>query len=260
MNQMQKYSSNEAFTHTMGINIKLDGVSKNASQKIILNDINLEIKKGEMIAVLGKSGAGKSTLLRVIAGLVKPSSNTVYFNNVDFLSLRKNDKNQLRKIIGFIPQQFKLIKELSVFENVMIGRLGKMGRFSSMLRIYPQNDKKIALECIAKVGLSGKETLVARKLSGGEQQRVAIARCLAQEPQIILADEPVASLDVSLVETILEILDHENKKGKTVVFVMHDVELAKRFAKRMILMKEGRIISDGPTGEIKDDAIKSLFD
>ena len=244
----------------MGINIKLDNISINASQKIILNGINLEIKEGEMIAILGKSGAGKSTLLRVMAGLVKPSSNTVYVNNVDFFSLGKSDKNQLRKIIGFIPQQFKLIKELSVFENVMIGRLGKMGRFSSMFRIYPQNDKKIALECIAKVGLSGKEPLVTRKTSGGEQQRVAIARCLAQEPQIILADEPVASLDVSLVETILEILDHENKKGKTVVFVMHDVELAKRFAKRMILMKEGRIISDGPTGEIKDDEIKSLFD
>ena len=89
---------------------------------------------------------------------------------------------------------------------------------------------------------------------------LAIARCLAQEPQIILADEPVASLDVSLIETILEILDHENKKGKTIVFVMHDVELAKRFAKRMILMKEGKIISDKPTGEIKDDSIKSLFD
>lgn len=260
MNQMQKYSSNKAFNHTMGINVKLDSVSINASEKIILNNINLEIKKGEMIAVLGKSGAGKSTLLRVIAGLIKPSSNTVYFNNVDFVSLKKNDKNQLRKIVGFIPQQFKLIKELSVFENVMIGRLGKMGRFSSMLRIYPQNDKKIALECIAKVGLSGKESLMVRKISGGEQQRVAIARCLAQEPQIMLADEPVASLDISLVETILEILDHENKKGKTVVFVMHDVELAKRFAKRMILMKEGRIISDGPTGDIKDDAIKSLFD
>lgn len=257
---MQKHPSSEIFDKTVGISAGLYNVSINASQKIILNNINLEIKNGEMVAVLGKSGAGKSTLLRVIAGLVKFKKNTMFFNGYDFSTLKKNDKNQLRKTVGFIPQQFKLIKELSVFENVMIGRLGKMGRFSSMFRIYPEDDKKIALECIAKVGLSGKESLVARKLSGGEQQRVAIARCLAQEPQIILADEPVASLDASLVETILEILDHENKKGKTVVFVMHDVELAKRFAKRMILMKDGKIISDEPTEEVKDDAIKSLFD
>lgn len=255
---MQKHQS-KIFHQATGINIVCYSVSINKSQKTILDHINLEIREGEMIAVLGKSGAGKSTLLRVIAGLVKPSKNTMFFNGSDFLSLKKNDKNYLRKQIGFIPQQFKLIKELSVFENVMIGRLGNMGRFSSMFRIYPQNDKKIALECIAKVGLSGKESLVTRKLSGGEQQRVAIARCLAQEPQIILADEPVASLDVSLIETILEILDNENKKGKTVVFVMHDVDLAKRFAKRMILMKDGKIISDKFTEETKDDSIKSLF-
>ena len=128
------------------------------------------------------------------------------------------------------------------------------------LRIYPEQDRKIVLECINKVGLSGKERLAVRRLSGGEQQRVAIARCLAQEPQVILADEPVASLDVSLVETILEILDHENKKGKTIVFVMHDVELARRFSKRMILMKNGQIISDKPSSDTSDEAIKSLFD
>lgn len=259
MNQMQKHQSSKIFNQTTGFGIALYSVSINAPQKIILDHVNLEIKEGEMMAVLGKSGAGKSTLLRVIAGLVKPSKNTMFFNGSDFLSLKKNDKSQLRKKIGFIPQQFKLIKELNVFENVMIGRLGKMGRFSSILRIYPHKDKKIVQDCIDKVGLTGKELLAARNLSGGEQQRVAIARCLAQEPQIILADEPVASLDVSLVETILKILDQENKKGKTIVFVMHDVALAKRFAKRLILIKEGKIISDKPTGETKEDEIKSLF-
>ena len=188
------------------INIKLNDASVEQSSKIILGNINLEIKNGAMIAILGKSGAGKSTLLRTIAGLLRPSQNTLLINDVDFFSLGKKDKANLRKAIGFIPQQFRLIKELSVFENVMIGRLGKLGTFASMLRIYPETDRKIVLECISKVGLSGKERLATRRLSGGEQQRVAIARCLAQEPQVILADEPVASLDVSLVETILEIL------------------------------------------------------
>ena len=242
------------------INIKLNNISVEISSKTILDNVNLEIKKGTMTAILGKSGAGKSTLLRTIAGLVKPSKNTILINGNDFFSLGKKDKTNLRKTIGFIPQQFRLIKELSVFENVMIGRLGKLGTFASMMRMYPEKDKKIVLECISKVGLAGKEGLAARRLSGGEQQRVAIARCLAQEPQVILADEPVASLDVSLVETILEILDHENKEGKTIVFVMHDVELARRFAKHMILMKNSQIISDKPSGDTKDDEIKSLFD
>ena len=242
------------------INIKLNGASVEQSSKVILSNVTLEIKKGTMTAILGKSGAGKSTLLRTVAGLIKPSKNTILINDVDFFSLGKKDKTNLRKAIGFIPQQFRLIKELSVFENVMIGRLGKLGTFASMLRIYPETDRKIVLECINKVGLSGKERLATRRLSGGEQQRVAIARCLAQEPQVILADEPVASLDVSLVETILEILDNENKKGKTVVFVMHDVELARRFAKQILLMKNGQIISDKPSSDTSDDEIKSLFD
>ncbi len=242
------------------INIKLDNVSVRISGKTILDEINLRIKHGEMIGILGKSGAGKSTLLRTIATLLKPTRNTIYFNGIDFFSLGKNDKNKLRKKIGFIPQQFKLIGESSVFENVMIGRLGNMSRLSSILRLYPKTDKKATLECISMVGLSGKENISARKLSGGEQQRVAIARCLAQEPQIILADEPVASLDVSLVEAILEILDHENKKGKTIVFVMHNIELAKRFAKRMILMKDGKIIYDMLKGELKESEVKSIFD
>ena len=242
------------------IDIKLNNTSVEQSSKIILSNVNLEIKNGSMIAILGKSGAGKSTLLRTMAGLLRPSQNTLLINDVDFFSLGKKDKANLRKAIGFIPQQFRLIKELSVFENVMIGRLGKLGTFASMLRIYPETDRKIVLECINKVGLSGKERLATRRLSGGEQQRVAIARCLAQESQIILADEPVASLDVSLVETILEILDNENKKGKTVVFVMHDVGLARRFAKQMLLMKNGQIISDKPSSDTSDDEIKSLFD
>lgn len=253
-------SMNETANNLSDLNIELNDVSIEQSSKVILNNVNLEIKNGAMIAILGKSGAGKSTLLRTIAGLLKPSKNTLLINEVDFFSLGKRDKTNLRKTIGFIPQQFRLIKELSVFENVMIGRLGKLGTFASMLRIYPKKDRKFVLECIDKVGLSGKEGLAVRRLSGGEQQRVAIARCLAQEPQVILADEPVASLDVSLVETILEILDHENKKGKTIVFVMHDVEMARRFAKRMILMKNGQIISDKPSSDIDDNEVKSLFD
>ena len=258
MRYMPQEFTNKISNQT-SVDIKINDVTVKASSKTILEEINLEIEKGEMVAILGKSGAGKSTLLRVIAGLVKPSKNTVLVDGVDFFSHKKH-KTHIRSIVGFIPQQFRLIKELNVFENVMIGRLAKIGRLASILRLYPKKDRGVVLDCLNKVGLISKDGLAARKLSGGEQQRVAIARCLAQEPQIILADEPVASLDITLVETILEILNHENKKGKTVVFVMHNVELARRFAKRMILMKDGKIISDMPTEEVKEDAIKSIFD
>lgn len=255
-------SVEEIFSGSSGFDIKLNNVSITASSTPILHDISLEIKKGEIIAVLGQSGAGKSTLLRTIAGLIKPSKNTVLFNNIDFFSIRKKDKLSLRRMIGYVPQQFRLIKESSVFGNVMIGRLGHLSTTASLLHRYPEKDQKIVLECISKVGLAGKEDMIVKRLSGGEQQRVAIARCLAQEPLVILADEPMASLDVSLATTILEILRNENdKKGKTTIFVMHDIEMACRYAKRIILMKNGRVVSEVPVKEMDENTIKKvLFD
>lgn len=246
------------------LNIRLDDISVKASTRnqSILNNISLEIKNGEIVAILGQSGAGKSTLLRVMAGLIKPSflhQNRILFNNIDFFSLNKKHKLLLRRKIGYIPQQFKLIKELSVFENVMVGRLGYLSTISSILRRYPENDKKIVRDCISKVGLLGKQDITVKRLSGGEQQRVAIARCLAQEPLIILADEPMASLDISLAKTILEILQSENKRGKTVVFVIHDIDMAFKYAKRIVLVKNGQIKYDRPIKEIDEITIKTFF-
>ncbi len=253
-------SSEGIFGCPSGFDIKLDNVSVAASSTPVLHDINLEIKKGETIAVLGRSGAGKSTLLRTIAGLIRPSKNTILLNGIDFFSLDKKEKLMLRRMIGYVPQQFKLIKESSVFGNVMIGRLGYMGTVASLLHRYPEKDEKLVLDCISKVGLAGKENILTKKLSGGEQQRVAIARCLTQEPMMILADEPMASLDTSLATTILEILNRENiEKGKTTVFVMHDIEMAMRYSKRIILMKNGRVMSDAHVEEMDENAIKKIL-
>lgn len=255
-------SIEDIFGDPSSFDVKLDNLSVTAGSTHILHDINLEINKGEAIAVLGRSGAGKSTLLRTIAGLIRPSKNSVLFNGIDFFSRDKREKLLLRRMIGYVPQQFKLIKESNVFTNVMIGWLGHMGTAASLLRRYPEKDQKIVLDCISKVGLAGKEGSPAKKLSGGEQQRVAIARCLAQEPRMILADEPMVSLDVSLATTILEILHRENvEKGKTVIFVMHDIEMARKYAKRIILMKNGRVISVTSAQEMDENAIsKVLFD
>lgn len=255
MTQIINYNNDSKF------DIRLDGISVNASssQFMILDNIKLEIKNGDIIAILGKSGAGKSTLLRVIAGLIKPSQNNVMFNNTNFFFLKKKQKLLLRRKIGYIPQQFKLIKELSVFENVMVGRLGYMSTISSILHKYPENDKKIVLDCISKVGLMDRRNVLVKRISGGEQQRVAIARCLAQEPFIILADEPMASLDSSLAKNILEILYSANKEGKTIVFVIHDLAMALKYAKRVILVKNGQIKYDGSVNELDEITIKTIF-
>lgn len=253
----------EVVNYNSSLDISLDSISvKTSTSQSILDDISLEIKNGEMVAILGQSGAGKSTLLRVMAGLIKPSflhHTRVLFNNIDFFSLNKKQKLLLRRKIGYIPQQFKLIKELSVFENVMIGRLGYLSTISSILHKYPENDKKIVLDCISNVGLVEKRDMKVKKLSGGEQQRVAIARCLAQEPLSILADEPMASLDISLAKTILEILKNENKKGKTVVFVIHDIEMAFKYAKRIVLVKKGQIKYDRSIKEIDKITIETFY-
>lgn len=249
------------YNYNSKLDIKVDGVSvKTSPSHLILDNINLEIKKGDIIAILGQSGAGKSTLLRVMAGLIKPSKNSVLFNNIDFFSLNKKQKLLLRRKIGYIPQQFKLIKELSVFENVMVGRLGYLSTISSILHKYPEKDKKIVLDCISKVGLIPRKDVLVKRLSGGEQQRVAIARCLAQEPLIILADEPMASLDSSLAKTVLEILNSANKQdGNTVVFVIHDIDMAFKYAKRIICVKNGKIKYDGSVHEIDEITLKTLF-
>lgn len=243
-----------------GLEIRLDDITVNAlSDHPILSNISLEVKKGDIVAVLGQSGAGKSTLLRTMAGLIEPSKNRILFNDTSLVSLKKKDRLLLRRKIGYIPQQFKLIKELSVFENVMIGRLWFLGTIRSILRRYPERDKKIVANCISKVGLTDKQPTPAKRLSGGEQQRVAIARCLAQEPSIILADEPMASLDISLAETILDILNNENQNGKTVVFVIHDIEMAFKYAKRIVLVKDGQITFDRPCKEFDYNTVKAFF-
>lgn len=240
-------------------NFRLKGVSVNASSVKILRNINLEIKQGEFVAIIGKNGAGKTSLLRTFAGLLKPAKNRVLFNNHDFFSLNQKDRLLLRRKIGYIPQQFKLIKETSVFENVMVGRLSYLSTLKSILHMYPSEDIEIVLSCINKIGLNGKEFTPVKKLSGGEQQRVAIARCFAQQPEIILADEPVASLDVAVNENILKILDSVNKRGVTVICVLHNIEMALKYAKRIVLMDKGGIISDTPVKDVNKDEIKKLF-
>ena len=241
------------------VDVRVDGLTVTAKATPILHDVYLQIKQGEFVAILGKSGAGKTTLLRAMTGLIRPAKGRVLLNGRDFFSLGGREKLLLRRKIGFVPQQFKLIKETSVFENVMVGRLGYVGSMQSTLRLYPRVDVEIVNACINKVGLAGKENTLVKRLSGGEQQRVAIARCLAQQPSVVLADEPMASLDVVLAEGILNNLDSANRAGATVVCVLHSIESALRFARRIIVLDKGKVVTDTPSEKVDQYAIKKLL-
>ena len=257
---MSKTSANaDILDSNSGVNIRVEGVSIIAATTTILRDIHLEIKQGEFVAILGKSGAGKSTLLRTMAGLLKPAKGSVLLDGRDFFSLSQGEKLLLRRKIGFIPQQFKLIKETSVFENVMVGRLGYVGALHSTLHLYPRADVETVIACINKVGLGGRENTPVKRLSGGEQQRVAIARCLAQEPVVILADEPMASLDVVLAENTLDNLNSANKGGATVICVLHNIETALKYARRIVLLDKGVMVTDTVPEKINEYAIKKLL-
>jgi phosphonate transport system ATP-binding protein len=212
-----------------------------------LSDVSLSIPDGDFIAVIGLSGAGKSTFLRCLNRLVDPSEGQIIVNGSDVANLRGGALQRYRRTVGFIFQQFNLVKRLTVMDNVLSGRLGYHPTWRGMLGLYTEHDKKIARSYIQNVGLSEKEHTRVDSLSGGQQQRVAIARAMTQEPQLILADEPMASLDPRLSDVILGILKNYNEtKGVTVLVNIHVIELAKRYAKRVIAFNKGRLVFDGP--------------
>jgi phosphonate transport system ATP-binding protein len=212
-----------------------------------LSDVSVSIPDGDFIAVIGLSGAGKSTFLRCLNRLVDPSEGQIIVNGSDVANLRGGALQRYRRTVGFIFQQFNLVKRLSVIDNVLSGRLGYHPTWRGMLGLYTEQDKKIARSYIQNVGLSEKEHTRVDSLSGGQQQRVAIARAMTQEPQLILADEPMASLDPRLSDVILGILKNYNEtKGVTILVNIHVIELAKRYAKRVIAFNKGRLVFDGP--------------
>jgi phosphonate transport system ATP-binding protein len=221
-----------------------------------LSDISVSIPKGDFIAVIGLSGAGKSTFLRCLNRLVDPSEGQIIVNGTDVANLRGGALQRYRRTVGFIFQQFNLVKRLSVMDNVLSGRLGYHPTWRGMLGLYTDQDKQIARSYIQNVGLLEKENTRVDSLSGGQQQRVAIARAMTQEPQLILADEPMASLDPRLSDVILGILkDYNETKGVTILVNIHVLELAKRYAKRVLAFNKGKLVFDGPIEKL-DEALE----
>jgi phosphonate transport system ATP-binding protein len=225
-----------------------------------LNGVSFEVKDGEFLAVIGLSGSGKSTLLRCINRLIEPTSGSIIWNDIDVTAAKGAEIRKIRRQIGMIFQQFNLVKRSSVMTNVMTGRLGYLPTIPSIFGIFPQADHQRAIADLAMVGLEDKAHVRADSLSGGQQQRVGIARALMQEPKMILADEPVASLDPVLAHSILKYLEKLNKEfGITVLCSLHFLDLVHRYATRAIALKDGYLVFNGLPAEIDDAQFKSIY-
>ncbi len=225
-----------------------------------LTDVSFEVADGEFLAIIGLSGSGKSTLLRCINRLIEPTSGKIFWNDQDITAASGADIRKIRRQIGMVFQQFNLVKRSSVYTNVLSGRLGYANSATSLLHLFSGQDHARALASLEQVGLADKAYVRADTLSGGQQQRVGIARALMQEPKLILADEPVASLDPVLAHSILKYLELLNKeRGITVLCSLHYLDLVHRYASRAIALKDGRVVFQGLPKEIDDAQFKSIY-
>ena len=239
--------------------IKIRGLSKRYGDFEALRNVNLDVAPGEFLVVLGPSGAGKSTLLRCINRLCTPSQGEVH---VDGLRVEAGGASlrQARRKVAMIFQHYNVVPRLSVRKNVLSGRLGTMPALLSWLQIFPRRDLDIAMECLRRVELAGKADLRTDTLSGGQKQRVGIARALAQQPLVILADEPVASLDPKTSRTVLTYLKQASRElGISVVCNLHQIDYACEFGERIVGVSGGRIVFDGRPDGLTPEVLRRIY-
>jgi phosphonate transport system ATP-binding protein len=225
-----------------------------------LTDVSFAVQDGEFLAVIGLSGSGKSTLLRCINRLIEPTAGKVIWNDIDVTAAPSSELRGIRRQIGMVFQQFNLVKRSSVLTNVLSGRLGYVNPSQSLFDYFSPEDHQRALANLEQLGLADKAHVRADSLSGGQQQRVGIARALMQEPKLVLADEPVASLDPVLAHSILKYLEQMNRElGITVLCSLHFLDLVHRYATRAIALKDGRLVFEGLPKEIDDEQFKAIY-
>ncbi len=225
-----------------------------------LNDVSFEVQDGEFLAVIGLSGSGKSTLLRCLNRLIDPTSGRILWNGVDVTAASGAELRHVRRQIGMVFQQFNLVKRSSVLTNVLSGRLGYVTPAKSLFNYFSRDDRQRALSNLELMGLRDKAYIRADSLSGGQQQRVGIARALMQDPKLVLADEPVASLDPVLAHSILKYLEQMNReRGITVLCSLHFLDLVHRYATRAIALKDGQVVFEGLPKEIDDAQFKAIY-
>ena len=238
--------------------LEIKGLSKTypGAAQPALSGVSIGVPAGQFLVILGPSGAGKSTLMRCVNRLVEPTSGEIFFENKQI----RGDLRTIRRQFGMVFQQFNLVKRLSVLTNVLTGRLGYRSVLRSLFYSFPESDKRIAFECLARVNMEHKAFQRADTLSGGEQQRVAIARALAQEPKVILADEPVASLDPKIARQVLTYLRQVAKElGITVLCNLHQVEYAREFGERIVGMSRGTVVFDGAAAQLSEEVLRKIY-
>lgn len=230
---------------------------------VALKDVSFTVPDGDFLIVIGLSGSGKSTLLRCINRLIEPTEGHIYWNDIEITALKGDDLRHMRRRIGMIFQHFNLVRRSSVMSNVLAGRLGYVNQWRSLFGLWSREDRQRARKSLERVGISEKANNRASQLSGGQQQRVGIARALMQEPELILADEPVASLDPVLAGSILTYLERLNQEdGMTVVCSLHYLDLVQRYAKNVIGLREGRIVYQGDREDVRkidDDRFREIY-
>ncbi len=225
-----------------------------------LRDLTFTVKPGEFLVIIGLSGSGKSTLMRCINRLIEPTSGHIYIDDVDITTLSPGEMRHVRRHIGMIFQQFNLVKRSSVLMNVLSGRLGYVPATWSLLNYFPRPEVARAVANLERVGIPEKAHVRADQLSGGQQQRVGIARALMQEPKVILADEPVASLDPATSHSVLRYVEELNKKdGITVLCALHFLSLARRYGTRIIALRAGELVFDGLPADIDERRFKDIY-
>ena len=225
-----------------------------------LKGVSLQVNDGEFLVIIGLSGSGKSTLLRCINRLIEPTSGSIFFLGKNIAHVKGEELRSVKKHIGMVFQQFNLIKRRSVLSNVINGRLASLGTFESIFENYSDSVVADARKCLETVGIPEYASVRADTLSGGQQQRVAIARSLMQNPKLLLADEPVASLDPATSNSIMQYFEKINKElGTTVICSLHFLSLVRRYATRVIALKAGEIVYEGLPRDINETWFKTIY-
>lgn len=225
-----------------------------------LEDVSFEVPDGQFLAIIGLSGSGKSTLLRCINRLIEPTEGRITWNGVDVTQASQEEMRRIRRRIGMVFQHFNLVHRSKVLTNVLQGSLGYVNPALSLVNRFPKDQMRKAYQQLARVGLEEKAGQRADELSGGQQQRVGVARALMQDPEMILADEPVASLDPVLAHSIMQYLETiNNEDDVTVLCSLHFLDLVHRYADRAIALNEGKVVFEGPPSEIDDARFKEIY-
>ena len=240
--------------------LKLQGLVKRFGSVTAVDRVTLTIPEGQMVGVIGCSGAGKSTLLRLINRLIAPSEGAIFFGDTNLTALKSRALRKWRAECAMIFQQFHLVNRLDVLTNVLIGRINHHGNLPSMFKLFSDAERTLAVQALDRLDMTAQALQRAETLSGGQQQRVAIARALMQEPKVVLADEPIASLDPHNAARVMDALKSINRDdGKTVIANLHTLDTARSYADRIIGMSQGRVVFDGTPQELTDQRVLDIY-